>query len=134
MRTFTEAEHEYLADQRLGRIATIGPDGEPQVRPVGFFIDREHGTVDIGGHDLISSQKWRNLRSEPRVAFVVDDLASVDPWRPRGVEVRGRAELLTDVDPPAAGFDSARIRIHPDRVISWGIRDIDNFSLQSRDT
>jgi hypothetical protein len=35
-----------------------------------------------------------------------------NPWRPRGVEVRGRAEAL---DQPAL------IRIHPERIVSWGI-------------
>jgi pyridoxamine 5'-phosphate oxidase family protein len=43
---------------------------------------------------------------------VIDDLASVDPWRPRGVEVRGRAEVSAP---------RPMIRIHPDRIVSWGI-------------
>ena len=53
------------------------------------------------------------MRRSGRAAIVIDDLASVDPWRPRGVEVRGRAEALTDPQP--------MIRIHPDRIVSWGI-------------
>jgi pyridoxamine 5'-phosphate oxidase family protein len=44
---------------------------------------------------------------------VVEDLASIDPWRPRGVEVRGRAEALSK--------PRQTIRIHPDRIVSWGL-------------
>jgi hypothetical protein len=42
-----------------------------------------------------------------------DDLASTDPWRPCGIEIRGRAETVTEPHP--------LIRIHPDRVIAWGL-------------
>ena len=55
----------------------------------------------------------RGARRSGRAAIVVDDLASVDPWRPRGIEVRGRAEAV-DGDRPL-------IRIRPDRVVSWGL-------------
>jgi pyridoxamine 5'-phosphate oxidase family protein len=47
---------------------------------------------------------------------VVDDLASIDPWRPRGVKVRGGVTLEDDGGKP-------RIRIHPDTVWSWGINE-----------
>ena len=33
MSVFTDSELEYLAGQRLGRIATVGPDGQPHVVP-----------------------------------------------------------------------------------------------------
>jgi pyridoxamine 5'-phosphate oxidase family protein len=48
-----------------------------------------------------------------RAAIVIDDLASTDPWHPRAVEVRGRAEALRE--------PRALIRIHPERIISWGL-------------
>lgn len=128
MAAFRDVEYGYLRHQRLGRLATIGPDGGPQVRPVGFFPDREAGTIDIGGHDLVRTQKWRNVARNPQVAFVVDDLASIDPWRPRGVEVRGRAELLPGVGAPAPGVGDDRIRIHVDRVLAWGL-DRDPFAM-----
>jgi pyridoxamine 5'-phosphate oxidase family protein len=56
------------------------------------------------------------------VAFVVDDLAAVNPWTPRGVTIQGRA----DVHPEGGqrlgpGFDSTLIRITPRRITSWGI-------------
>jgi pyridoxamine 5'-phosphate oxidase family protein len=120
---FTEKEIAYLRGQRLGRIATVGRDGAPHVVPVGFRLDAEGQTIEIGGHNLSGSKKWRDLRANRRAAFVVDDLESVDPWTPRGVEVRGRAELHEQggVERFGEGWDSAWIRILPHRINSWGI-------------
>jgi pyridoxamine 5'-phosphate oxidase family protein len=118
---FTEAEVAYLRSQRLGRLATLGPGGAPQARPVGFFYNADDGTIDIGGRDLGNTQKFRNIARDGRFSFVVDDLASIEPWRPRGVEIRGRAEALTDVDPPMGGMTRQIIRLHPERVLSWAL-------------
>ncbi|SRR6266540_3784691 len=119
--TFTEQELEYLAGQRLGRLATLAPDGYPQNNPVGFWVNRELGTIDIGGHGMGASRKFGNVRKHPRVSFVVDDILSVQPWRVRGVEIRGEAEALTDQEPPMPGFSRELIRIHPRRIRAWGI-------------
>src|SRR5215472_11622955 len=110
----------YLQSQRLGRLATVDGDGAPQNNPVGFRYNDELGTIDIGGRDMGASRKFRNVAGNPKVAFVVDDLASVQPWRPRCVEIRGRAEALRDQD-YGAGFSAEIIRIHPERVISFGL-------------
>ncbi|WP_028931344.1 PPOX class F420-dependent oxidoreductase [Pseudonocardia asaccharolytica] len=120
---FTSAELGYLREQPLGRLATLGPDGSPQVRPVGFYIDEQTGTIDVGGLDNPSTQKWRNVSRDGRVSLVVDDLASTNPWRPRAVEIRGVAELLPDARPAGAfpGIAPGVIRIHPRRVLSFGI-------------
>lgn len=115
----TEAEAEYLKGQRLGRLATVGPGGDPQNNPVGFRYNAEAGTIDIAGHNMGASQKFRNVRTNGRVAFVVDDIASVTPWRVRGIEIRGHAEALTEQ--PAKGVSNEIIRIHPRRIITWGI-------------
>src|SRR5262245_48966236 len=98
--TFTPAELGYLASQHLGRLATVAPDGQVQNNPVGFFVDAGTGTITIGGHALGASRKFRNVRAGSTVAFVVDDLASIDPWSPRGIEIRGTAVALTDQEPP----------------------------------
>ena len=122
MSVFSPAELAYLRSQKLGRLATIGPDGAPQVRPVGFAVDEETGTIDIIGRDNPGSQKWRNIVRDARVAFVVDDVAPGGGWNPRAVEVRGRAEALPDALSP--GFPGARpgvIRIHPERILAFGI-------------
>jgi len=123
----SENERNYLNSQPLGRLATLAPDGSPQSRPVGFFLNEALGTIDIGGHNLGRSQKFRNVQRDGRVTLVVDDLASIDPWAPRGIEIRGEAEALTDAEPPRPGFSSELIRIHPNRVLAWGL-DSDAFA------
>jgi len=124
---FTEAELDYLASQRLGRLATAKPDGTLQVSPVGFRVNPETGTIDIAGRGMAGSKKFRNVADNGRVAFVVDDVASLSPWTVRCLEIRGRGEAIaTPVDSAyggssPAGFDGAIIRIHPARIISFGI-------------
>jgi pyridoxamine 5'-phosphate oxidase family protein len=122
MSIFTPAQIHYLQSQRLGRIATVGPDNQPHVVPVGFKYNPEHDSIDIGGHDFAKRKKFRDVRKNPKVAFVVDDVLSVTPWRVRGLEIRGEAEILEtggqDVMP---FFDPEMFRIRPVRVVSWGL-------------
>jgi pyridoxamine 5'-phosphate oxidase family protein len=113
---FSDAELDYLNGgdgRRLGRLATVGKDGTPHVVPVGWSYNREHDAIDIGGRDFEQSKKYRDVKRSGRAAIVVDDLAGTDPWCPRGVEVRGRGEAI-DAPRPL-------IRIHPERIVSWGI-------------
>ncbi|HEV7647789.1 MAG TPA: PPOX class F420-dependent oxidoreductase [Actinophytocola sp.] len=117
----TEAEVAYLASQPLGRLATVSPDGMPQVNPVGFRYDADLGVIDIGGHSLAASKKFRNVAAGSRAALVIDDLVSRQPWQVRGLEIRGDAEVLTEQEPQRPGFSPELIRIRPRRVISWGI-------------
>lgn len=122
MSTFTEKEIDYLRGQRLGRLATVGRDGSPHVVPVGFRLGPENEAIEVGGHGLRGSKKWRDLGANPRVAVVVDDLERVDPWTPRGIEVRGRAELHEEGGERfGSGWDAVWIRILPRRIVSWGI-------------
>ena len=122
MSVFTPAEIAYLKGQRLGRVATVGASGQPHVVPVGFRYNAEEDTIDIGGHGFAKSKKFRDAQANPRVAFVVDDLASVSPWRPRGIEVRGRADVLTSGGEAfGRGYDAQIFRVRPRRIVSWGI-------------
>jgi pyridoxamine 5'-phosphate oxidase family protein len=118
---FTPGEVDYLAGQRLGRLATAQRDGTLQASPVSFGYNASLQTIDIGGHNMAASQKFRNIKHHRQVAFVVDDLASVQPWRPRCLEIRGWAEALTDPADSASRIAGPIIRIHPTRIISWGI-------------
>src|SRR5262249_27408606 len=77
--TFTDAETAYLASQRLGRLATIGPDGSPQVKPVGFRHNPRRAPIDITAFTMTTSQKFRNVRRNGQAALVIDDIASADP-------------------------------------------------------
>ncbi|MGA6209081.1 PPOX class F420-dependent oxidoreductase [Nocardia testacea] len=119
--TLTRDHIDYLAGQRLGRLATVAPDGAPQNNPVGFRYNPELGTIDIAGWNMGRSRKFRNLARNNRVAFVVDDIASVQPWRVRCLEIRGTAEALTDTVTYIGPEESELIRIHPERVIVFGL-------------
>src|SRR5579875_810406 len=118
---FSNAELDYLATQRLGRLATVDRDGAPQNNPVGFRYNAGLGTIDIGGLNMGATRKFRNVEASGLVAFVVDDIASVQPWRVRCVEIRGHAEALRDQEPLMPGMSREIIRIHPGRVISFGL-------------
>jgi pyridoxamine 5'-phosphate oxidase family protein len=118
---FSEAEQAYLNDQPLGRLATLRPDGAPQVNPVGFRLNPDTGTIDISGFTMSTSQKFRNVATDGRVSLVVDDIASYDPWRVRCLEIRGTAEAVPGPKAAEGNPDGAIIRITPTRVLSFGI-------------
>ncbi|GGS50826.1 PPOX class F420-dependent oxidoreductase [Planobispora rosea] len=142
MSVFTDGEVAYLRSQPLGRLATVGRDGRPAVRPVGVVYDPEAEVIVIGGAagtGMAGSKKFRDARRRPDVAFVIDDIAAVDPWTPRGIEIRGHAETYDEggeqvgerLDAPFP-FDSAWIRIRPRRILSWGI-DNGSYEMSARD-
>jgi pyridoxamine 5'-phosphate oxidase family protein len=112
MSVFTDRELDYLSSQRLARIATASATGEPDVAVVGFGLDGD--AIVSGGLDLTKTVRLRHLRENPRATIVIDDLASVTPWAPRGVKVRGRASV-EDHD------GELRIRIEAEVIWSWGI-------------
>jgi pyridoxamine 5'-phosphate oxidase family protein len=135
--TFTDAELTYLAGQRLGRLATLRPDGTLQNSPVGFRWNEATGTIDIPGYRMAQSKKFRNIAANGQIAFVIDDLPSVNPWRVRCLEIRGTAEALTTPTDSAFGTTDPIIRIRPRRVLSFGLDEPDtdphSLTLNSRD-
>ena len=122
MSRFTPAEVEYLQSQRLGRLATIDEKGDLHVVPVGFRYNPDQDTIDIGGHNIAPTKKYRDALKHGRVAFVVDDV--LPPWRPRMVEVRGTVQGL-----PEGGkeimkdFSPTILRITPTYIVSLGVND-----------
>src|SRR5579885_2973101 len=120
MSKFTPAEIEYLHSQRLGRLATIGEQGDLHVVPVSFRYNAEHDAIDIGGLNLVPTKKYRDALRHGRVAFVVDDVQP--PWKPRMIEIRGTVQGL-----PEGGkaiietFAPEILRITPTRIISFGL-------------
>ncbi len=114
MSVFREAELRYLAGGRqLGRLATVGADGTPHVVPVAWIYNAVRDTIDIGGHELELTKKFRDVARSGRAAIVIDDLGDTEEWHPRGIEVRGRGEAIA--------LPTPLIRIHPERIVSWGI-------------
>jgi pyridoxamine 5'-phosphate oxidase family protein len=119
--TLTEAERAYLQSQPLARLATVDGAGAPQNNPVGAFLDEQTGDIIIGGHAMGASRKFRNVQRNGHVALVIDDLVSRDPWTVRGLEIRGTAVALEDVEPPVPFMSREIIRITPTWVTSWGV-------------
>jgi pyridoxamine 5'-phosphate oxidase family protein len=111
--SFSDEELDYLRSQPIARIATVGADGQPDAVPVGFEYDGTH--FYIGGIDPVKTRKFRNVRAgNTKVAVIVDDLPSVDPWTPRYLRIYGDAELVER----DGRFGSATyLRITP--TVSW---------------
>ncbi|MDA4115069.1 MAG: PPOX class F420-dependent oxidoreductase [Thaumarchaeota archaeon] len=111
--TFSDEEVEFLTQSRLARVATASSEGQPHVVPVVYEFD---GTAFyFTGWNLEKSLKFQNLLQNKKVAIVVDDLVTVSPWRPRGVEVRGVAELGSEGGRPY-------VKVCPQVKRSWGFR------------
>jgi pyridoxamine 5'-phosphate oxidase family protein len=122
----------YLNGLSVGRLATVGPDGAPQNKPVAYHYNPASGTIDIGGFNMGGSAKYRNVGINPRVALVVDDAIGEGPSGLRFLEVRGHAEQARVDAPIDEGPGSYLIRIHPRRVVSWNV-DPEHPGKQTRD-
>ena len=122
MAELSSAHIEYLTSQLLGRVATAGADHKPHVVPTSFLYNSELGTIDVGGHRVATTKKYRDVAANGWAAIVIDDLVSTDPWTPRMLEIRGPAEAIpsggAELGP---GFGDAFIRIHPEKINSFGI-------------
>ena len=103
--------------QPLARIATVGPDGQPDVAPVGFEFDGTY--LYVGGRAPERTRKFLNVKAgQAKVALVVDDLVSTDPWTPRGLRVYGSADLIEREGMFGPG---AYMRITPEISWSWNL-------------
>jgi pyridoxamine 5'-phosphate oxidase family protein len=128
----TQAERKFLTGHGLGRLATVGPDGGPQNKPVGYAYNDELGTIDIYGLNMAQSAKYRNVGRQPLVALVVDDATGVGPGNVQFLEIRGVAETVTAQPAPFPGASAEVIRIHPRRVVALNV-DPDQPGLRARD-
>jgi pyridoxamine 5'-phosphate oxidase family protein len=128
---FSRKEIEYLKSQRLARIATAAATSsdergsiQPDVVPVGFDFDGNY--FYVGGMNILKSTKYKNVVKNNKVALVIDDLKTVDPWDPRGMKIYGTADIVTRqggymdmTDHPNPKY----IRITPEKKWSWGIEE-----------
>ena len=128
----TDAEQRFLARQPLGHLATIGPDGAPQVKPLGFTWNAALGTVDIAGFNMAGSAKYRNIQADPRVALVVDEVTEASMAGAHFLEIRGTAETVTGEASADGHLAAEIIRIRPRRVIAYNV-DPERPGLQTRD-
>jgi pyridoxamine 5'-phosphate oxidase family protein len=136
---FSPKEIEYLKSQHLARIATAAAASaasskeqggeeergsiQPDVVPVGFDFDGDY--FYIGGMNILKSTKYKNILKNNKVAIVIDDLKSIDPWDPRGVRIYGTADTVSRQGGYMEGTSHSQsqhyIRINPKKKWSWGI-------------
>jgi pyridoxamine 5'-phosphate oxidase family protein len=103
-----------MKSQPLLRFATASPTGSPDVAPVVYEVDGND--IVTAGFDITHTVRYRNIQKNPRATLVVDDLATVNPWSPRGIKIIGSAAVETVDGAP-------RFRITPEVIISWAIND-----------
>jgi pyridoxamine 5'-phosphate oxidase family protein len=118
--SFTDEEIAYLRSQPIARLASLGPDDQPDVVPVGFEFDGADFWIGGSGESVLRTRKVRNIAAgRHKVALVVDDLVSFDPFIARGIRVYGTAagpvERVGMVGP---GF---YLRITPSISWSWNM-------------
>ena len=113
---FSEKEKAYIKSQRVARIATVSTASQPDVAPVAFEF--EDDAFYVGGLNMVQTMKYKNVLNNPRTAFVIDDLESMDPWTPRGIKLHGSATIVEREGPFVTG---PHIRLVPERHWSWGV-------------
>ena len=130
MSVFTNLEIEYMAGKRLGRIATVGADGQPHVVPTSFRYNAGEDAIDVGGMRMSQTKKTRDVRRTGRASIVIDDV--LPPWQPRMIEVRGTAEVVaTGGKAFGDNFEDTIVRIRPARIIAFGVDPGDSANARS---
>lgn len=123
---FSHNEIEYIKSQHIARIATapVSSEGtmQPDVAPVGFDFDGKY--LYVSGMNLLKSTKYKNILKNNRVAIVIDDLKTVNPWDPRGLRIYGVADIVSRQGgymDQTGHTEHQYIRIRPSKKWSWGI-------------
>lgn len=82
--------HRDLLDAQFATLATVGPDGRPQLSEVWFLAEGDTVLVSLN----TARQKTKNLQRHPACSMLILDLAN--PYR--YLEIRGDADLAPDED------------------------------------
>ncbi len=132
--TLTKTLADFVAWERVARVATAGAAGVPHVVPVCHVL--AGGKVYFASGD--DGRKVENLRENPRVTLSVDVYS--DHWGTlKGVMIQGRARLIErgprfrrvrDLlyrkypqyprEAALSPADSVVVEVTPTRVFSWG--------------
>ncbi|GAA3201395.1 MULTISPECIES: PPOX class F420-dependent oxidoreductase [Rhodococcus erythropolis group] len=118
--SFTDEEIAYLQSQPLARVATVSPNGQPDVVPSAFEYDGAHLWIGGVGEAVLRTKKFRNIGSgQLEVALVIDDMPSFEPFVARGIRIYGIAERpIERVGMVGPGIYS---RITPTVSWSWNL-------------
>ncbi len=124
MSVFTPPEIDYLNRMTMGRLATVGRDGQPHVIPLTFRFNADEDAIDIGGVDFTLGKKWRDMQANPRVTILIDDAA---PGAAHAIEIRGTVEIHLSggdrINPRFPSFVPQFVRLRPGYVVSWGLEE-----------
>jgi hypothetical protein len=114
----TEGERDaFLRSQPVCRVATVGPGGHPHSSALWFVWD---GTA-LWLNSLVRSQRWTDLERDPRLSVIVDD-GGADFLSLRGVELRGRADVIGETPRKGEPLDELRApeRLFADKYAKGG--------------
>ena len=118
--SFTDEEIAYLRSQPLARFASVGPDAQPDVVPLAFEFDGTHFWVGGSGDSVRRTRKFINVEGgRHRVALVIDDLMSLDPFIARGIRVYGSAD--GPVERIGLVGPGTYLRVTPETSWSWNL-------------
>jgi nitroimidazol reductase NimA-like FMN-containing flavoprotein (pyridoxamine 5'-phosphate oxidase superfamily) len=130
----------FLRQERVCRLATVGPDGTPRSNPL-WFVWHDRG---LWLYSLVGTQRWANIDRNPSVSALID--AGHDYGELRGVELTGTVAVIGEVprttqpdanveaperlffrkyfdrDEPVHDGRHAWLRLIPDSVVSWDFR------------
>ena len=114
---FSPKELEYIKSQRNLRLATVSPDGQPDVVPLTLIFDGTY--FYCGGQSMHTTRKYKNVMAagkNAKVSLEIDDIA--EGGGPRGLKVYGRGEIVERDDPRR---EKIFIKVTPEVSWSWGI-------------
>jgi len=104
-----EERETFLRDERTCRVASVGGDGSPHVTPLWFVWDG----ASLWLTSIVRSQRWTDVQRDGRVSVIVD--TGHDFMELRGVEIKGRAEVVGEV--PRTGEPNAELEV-PERLFA----------------
>jgi predicted pyridoxine 5'-phosphate oxidase superfamily flavin-nucleotide-binding protein len=89
MAKITDEMARMIAELRLCYVATVTPDGRPNLSPKGSLrvVDGDH----LAFADIMSPQTMRNLKENPYVEINI-----VHPFLRRGYRFKGRCDIFTE--------------------------------------
>ena len=91
--SFTDEEVLHLRSQPIPRPATLCPKEQPDLVPLGFEFEGTFFWVGGSGQSVLHTRKFRNVqRGRDKVALLIDDMVSLDPFIVRSIRVYGRAK------------------------------------------
>jgi PPOX class probable F420-dependent enzyme len=111
MAELNEKARKLLDEPNLAFLATVMPDGAPQVSPV--WVDLENGYVRV--NTAVGRVKEKNLRRDPRVAISVADRN--DPYSK--VDIRGRVVEMVEGDYADEHIDALSEKYRGERPYPW---------------